>query len=721
MLVALFVYVFCAASAAAFERCFAINSLAKRALLFLAVFAGQLLVAIQVLSLFTALTPANLLLSTGVLAAMIVAFSRNRAAAERIAWMQLARNRRDQFRAERKDFLTVAILVCAGVFFLVAAIASWMLFPYNDSYHFEMPRFWSQHRTLLPFPAANPRLVTLSFLSEALQLPGYMAHFERISVIATVASTVLTLLVIFSLARRIGASLSASACAAGISLGCVTFALSIQSTGAEMLLQGAFFGGSLIFLMDFATGRAGRPAVHLGLSIYVFLMSCGVKNSAMLLVPVYLIFLLIACWKNLQMAERTGLARRLVTTAILTGVAGLLFTGVAWNNLSNKIWFQPKGLPPVIRATLSKNFQPRDIWTRLCRGVVQTAADTLWVPGSLRPRYEAVCHLAVKVLGGRASLSEDDPSYSFKPAPMRGLGLVGILVIAPAFFIGLARSVSSLKTKALSPPSLNTVLLVVMVLAAFIVTHLVLRWQTIGLVRLMFPIVVLGCALAALFLENKIARILALGALAATALMFCVFWTGHVARRHGWTEKPVLSKIAQLQNAHSYTAKIQWKGEPPSKLFVREDYSLAEIHRAFLQKIKQPAVIGFISHENAECYSLFGEHVQNRIVHLLDARDDSKFLEASAEVDYVVADYRIDEVRAWAQSNGFEEIVAYSDGDKELFVGFARKSPSSTSARNGQQTLAKWRPADAGFQLVHHRENRAIERAHFLHFKFALF
>jgi hypothetical protein len=328
----------------------------------------------------------------------------------------------------------------------------------------------------------------------------------------------------------------------------------------------------------------------------------------------------------------------------------------------------------MITATVSKNYHPREIWTRICRGAVHVASDTLFVPRSLKNRYETVCNLAVKILGGQEKLPEDNPYYSFKPAPFRGLGLVGIFFFLPAIFLATFRSVSALRSRPLSPSAFNTTVLVGMTLAAFLMIHIVLRSQSIGLIRLMFPIVVVGGALIAFLLEKKIFKLAAVGTLSATALLFSVYWAGHIARRHDWVDKPVLSKIARLQNPHSYTAKIQLKSAPPADLFVREDFSLGQLHDHFLSVIKQPAVIGFIGHGNSECYSLFGEHAQNQVVPLVDCRDEEKIMELPRQVDYVVADNRFPEARAWAQIHGFEEIVSYSDPEKELLVGFVKKN-----------------------------------------------
>lgn len=221
----------------------------------------------------------------------------------------------------------------------------------------------------------------------------------------------------------------------------------------------------------------------------------------------------------------------------------------------------------------------------------------------------------------------------------------------------------------------NICILVATAIGAFAITHIVLRWQTIGLMRLMFPFVIVAGALTALLMEKKIVRLLGLPIFAATALIYFVYWTAHIARRNEWTDKPILSQIARLQNPHSYTATVQRKGQPSYELFIPEDFRLSYFYIDILKHSKQPAVFGLIGHGNSDPYDLFGDRSQNQIVALVDCRDDEKIMDPPRHLDYVVAEDRFAEARAWAQAHGFEETASYSSPEKEMFVTFAKKSP----------------------------------------------
>jgi hypothetical protein len=559
-----------------------------------------------------------------------------------------------------------------------------------------MPRFWVQRHTILPFPVHNPRIVTLSFLSEALQLPGYLyAPLNKIPEAATLVAGLLCLWTIFSLTRRIGAGVEASLCATAVSLGYTNFALSIFQSGAEMVLTGALFGGSILFLVDLRENRTSKtfPLAEVGCSIFLFVMACGAKNSTIALSPVYFVLLAIA-------SSRAGLSRRAISArmagaVMVAGLGGLLCSGVAWNYASNKLWLGKRGLPTLIQSTVARDYKPRQIWTRLCRGGVLLAFDTIWVPKSIRPKYAKISESTLKLLGGHASLPEDDDYYSFRPEPQRGLGILGIAFFIPALILGSSRSLSLLRhgPTALSPHAFTILALALLAIAAFVVCHVLLRWPTIGLLRLMFPFLIAGAPLTALLFERKWLRIPALALLMISAGMFSVFWMGNAGRRMGWTEKPFFQKLARLQNPHTLPVRYSWKGQSAREFIAKEDFSMREIHSTFLAGIASPATIGFIGNGNSECYYLFGPHAENRIVPLVDTRDEDNIMDVpSVSLDYVVADSKFAQAREWAQANGFEEAFTSSTEKGEYVVAFKNKSRSvdSNRARNRQQALTKW-------------------------------
>ncbi|HEY6227171.1 MAG TPA: hypothetical protein VI282_08630, partial [Verrucomicrobiae bacterium] len=512
---ALLIYVFCALSGIAIERGFLVNSLVKRILLIYAIAAAQIMVSVELLSIAKALTGWNLIfLNGGLTASALTALWRRSAIEGRLAWRELAARAVSDLGVARKDWPTSALFIVAGGFFIMSAAVGWMMLPYNDSYHFEMPRFWLQNKSAYPFPCHNPRITTITFLSEAMELPGFVSFRNDAAVLAAaIAAGILVIGTIYSLARRLGAGVIAAAAASAVGVGYMTFASSIFTSAAEMLLAGAFFGGSVIFLMDvWADGKRRRGVIgELGCSVFLFVMACGAQNPTTVVAPFYLIFLAVACWKMLK--QRLGKGDQIVGKMIFTfvgaGLISLLCSGVAWNYGVNRIYFGANGMPPLMKSVVSHNYAPREIWTRLARGAVLVAYDTLWMPKSARDTYKNVAAKTVRILGGEESLPEDDPYYSFQADPMKGFGPLGIILLIPALVIAVPLSIRVLRksTNPIATPMFNVLTLATLAIASFVMVHLVLRWQSVAMVRLMFPIVVAAAPLAALLLEKRWLRV----------------------------------------------------------------------------------------------------------------------------------------------------------------------------------------------------------------------
>src|SRR4051812_19878653 len=259
---ALLIYVLCAISGIAIEHGFLLNSLLKRVLVIYSVAAAQIMISIQLLSIGRALTDWNLLfLNCGLTAILLVGQLRRPPVEGRQPWRELVCGAARDVRLALKDWPTCGLLVVAAGCFLLASVVGWIMVPFNDSYHFEMPRFWLQNQSALPFPCHNPRITTIAFLSEAIELPGFISFRNDKSVsVAAIAAGLLAVWTIYALARRLGASLNASVAAAAISVGYMTFASTLYTSAAEMFLSGVFFGGSVIFLMDAWSQQARNRA-----------------------------------------------------------------------------------------------------------------------------------------------------------------------------------------------------------------------------------------------------------------------------------------------------------------------------------------------------------------------------------------------------------------------------------------------------------------------------
>ena len=706
---ALLLYVLCGASALRLERGCLLNNLLKRVFFVLAVGTAQLMLSVQLLSLSHWLTGSALLLANAFLTLALFLVCRNGTQAQgRVPWATLANKACAEIVPSLKEPAGLSLVIVSLAACLVVSIAGWLMIPYGDSYHMEMPLFWIQNRSILPFPVANPRIVALSFESEALALPGFLyAHSPVVTVLVCGLALLLSVWVICSLARRTGAGISAALCAGAIAMGYSEFAFESLHTGGEAILAGALFGGSLLFLMD--AHREDLSAQHrlseLGLSVFLFLLSCGAKNSTLLLAPVYLVFLLLILGKWLlktgpssgeaagemhrsqigaenaaRQVQRVtmGFARPVILTLALAGLSGLVCSGVAWNYVANKLWFGNSRGPKTVSETVSTDFHPRSIWTRLCRGTVLTAYDTIWVPGSAKDKYASLVSNTVKVLGGQDRIADDDETYYMfdrkSMTPRKGLGLLGIIFFLPGIAVAAARCFSrrSFGGSWAAPERLNTALLVSMAMGAFVFCHLLLRWQSIGMLRIMFPFMIAGAPLTARLLAGRWTKLLALGLLLVSSAMFFTFWLGHVSRRHGWSDKPSLKWIARLQNDHAMLARYQWKDQQPRDLVIREDYSSREIYQVLLAGINQPCTIGFVGHQDSDMTYLFGPGYRNRVVPLVDARNPGPLIEPPLNLDYLVAADRFSSIRPWVAAHGLEEVFNATNAKGELLVLFQK-------------------------------------------------
>src|SRR6266446_2799191 len=166
------IYTLCGITGICFERRICLNSLLKRVVIVSVAAAGQLMLSIQLLSLMKWLTGPGLILVNLLLSGTIFGLkARLRTAEGRIPWRMLLTCARVEVAAQRQDPLVVVMMGVSLLFFVTGCVAGRLMIPFGDSYHMEMPLFWVQNHSALPFPVHNPRIVSLSFLSEGLALP----------------------------------------------------------------------------------------------------------------------------------------------------------------------------------------------------------------------------------------------------------------------------------------------------------------------------------------------------------------------------------------------------------------------------------------------------------------------------------------------------------------------------------------------------------------------
>ena len=275
-------------------------------------------------------------------------------------------------------------------------------------------------------------------------------------------------------------------------------------------------------------------------------------------------------------------------------------------------------------------------------------------------------------------MAEDDEYYSFKPealTPRKGLGLMGIVFFLPGVALASVGTWFKRRPDSVPPPAarFNTALLVVMTLGAFLMCHLVLRWQRIGVLRLMFPFLIAGAPLCGLLFSKRWLRMAALGLLVVSSAMFLTLWLGNISRRLGWGDKEAFKLLARLQNYHELAVQYQWNGQAVSQLKMQEGYTFREIYDKLLEGLRQPCSIGFVGSMNAECAYLFGRKFQNRVVPLVDSRAFDRILEPPANLDFLVAVDRFAGMSAWAAAHGFQQVFEASGPNGVMLVAFEKK------------------------------------------------
>ena len=674
------IYLLCLASGASLESRLGLNSLLERVVVVLTAAIAQLLIAVQCLSLVTHLNGTWLMVANLVLTAAFVGVTRVLPApSERIAWRTLLARSWQEIAGHKKEPLVLLLLVLALLATTVHFALGALMIPLGDSYHYEMPLFWIQHQTIAHFAINNPRINCVSFLSEALTLPGFLyLHSSVMFVVIAAGGGVLCLGVVYALARQLGCGPGASAAAAAMTPGFTDFALNYLTLEAGHYLLAMWLGASLLFLIGSRpNGTMSAPQLtRLGCSVVCFLMACGAKNTVALLAPLYLLGLAATL-------RRFVINKRVILVGVLCGGMAVLVSGVLWNYVSNQLWYGDYRGPKFMQEHLSKDFGVRAIWTRECRGAVLMAFDTMWIPQSARAAYAAACEKGVEVLGGQAKLAEDTGFNTFNAEdrrPLKGCGWVGPLFLLPGIIIALGRwlGIRQFKPDGAESTRFATGLLLLFAVGSFVLPHAALRWQRIGVLRLMPAFSVLAAPFCALVLEKKWPRLAALAVLLVSTLVFLTYDLSMVGRRFELSARHGLfGKILRLGTQHGMTVEYQWGNQAPQTFFAREDYTSRSICQKFLEHVSSPAVIGFAGDVNGETVWLFGPGYRNKIVSLVDDRKPDQLLEPPAGVQYLLLAGNRSGVGAWAAQWGFQQFFQANStnmyGGYE-FVGFERKA-----------------------------------------------
>ena len=267
-----FIYGMSLAAGAAIATRIALGSLLAGILITFTWSAIQILLAVQVLSLFHRLEGNYLLVWSAASTLLTFAISQPFRPALLKAWAVDCSSVGACLSRQSPTARCMLALAIGSA--LVLAALQGRLLPAGDSYHFSMPLYWKEHGSILPFPVSNPRITGLTFSSEAYCFPAvlFLKSWISYAALATFAKILVVFLVIET-ALRLRLSVDASVCAGAI----VVAYPPMMGIQPDLQLASMWFAGA-IFLLLLARARPNKLNWCLGASVVCFFMACGAKN-----------------------------------------------------------------------------------------------------------------------------------------------------------------------------------------------------------------------------------------------------------------------------------------------------------------------------------------------------------------------------------------------------------------------------------------------------------
>jgi len=629
---------------------------------------AQLLATIQLLSLFHRLGGYELLLTNAAITAITFAATRSCPAISIPCRLDAARAAAF-FRAHPLSVLLLAVAVASVI---GSAGAGMLIYPMTDIYHYTMPLFWKQHASMLPFPCYDPRLIGVVFGSEGVCFPGFLyLNSGAICAWVTGLGALMSIWIVTAIARRLGASMPATLSAGALLAGFGPVSTALFGAMADMILPAMWFGGSVYFLLGSRDhGEINR--LKLGCSLLCLMLACATKNIVLLQAPSWLLIAFL--WHGRQL-----FSWKAVGSAAAWGVPALLASGFVWSYASNLRWYGTIKGGRELQETVSTELHPRAVWTRIARGVVTITTDVIWLPQRFRESYASMSVSAVKALGGLEQLNEDRGFYSFTidgPRPGRAMGPLGFAFLVPGVLAGFTCLLPH-KRGGLGRdnPWKLPVGLGLLTVGSFATCYVVMRWQCIGLNRMMLSCVIAGLPLSALLLERRTGRIIALVLMTICLGMYGVSGLGSTLRRLDLRDRNwVASKITRLQADHSFQADYRWHDGTAGSLTVREDYTRREFYELVFSRLKQPSVVGLIGSFNTEGYYAFGPDYSNRVVSLIDSRAPEQIIKPAPEVGFIIVELQELAGLDRAMLPEFETWLEVTRSGKPVFLVLKRRA-----------------------------------------------
>lgn len=604
--------------------------------------AAQLMLTVQILSLYYGLTPIRLLLMNITLSCIIFILLRNRPFGEDFAWSMLVKeflvHLREIFRSDMTVKVMLSISLLTAVIFILFSI---MLHPIGDKYHFEMPLFWMQYQSILPFPIHNPRITSFAFLSEILCIPGFMyLKTTFLNAVYTWFCLIILIWIIYKIARRFNFKETASLFSALLINGYILILIQMTCGKFDLFISSIWVSGGILFLLDAydASSESGAYAKYAGMSLFLFIMALGVKNVLTLSVIPFLLCMWI-------LMNRKVLDWEIWLKFVFIGILGVLCSGFLWNYVSNYFWFGDiRGPKEILEHTASLSVVA--VYTRLMRGLT-FLIDFGYLPGGLQEIYSNIIIWLLDKSGATPLLPGEGFYFNYTPKKelAHGLGLLGTFVLIPSLIIAFVKcfSVRWFKKTVSSSCDDNTKRLsvIVFISSSFILYHVFLKWQATGFLRLMMPIIIVCLPFTAIVLKRKLGRVvvilLYLMSISTVLMVFLIqnlfYWeTGPLGH--------VLEPIASISRP-AYRPTIDMESHGKAESFLLKGYpSTKEVYSRMMSGIKGPVTIGFVGSSLVDdnVYLLFGNEFENRVLPIVEHADKANLLKILNEADYIVHD-----------------------------------------------------------------------------------
>jgi hypothetical protein len=640
----------------------------------MAIASAQLTLSVQILSLFGVLTRGGLLVLNCAVAGLMILSRRP----WRLSYDNKIGEVREFIRRAPASIAQQRISVFVWTATVIAVVAFTLvavnLFPIGDVYHFAMPLYWEQHAGIRAFPVCNPRIIGLVFSAEAISFPNvlYLKNFLGIHVL-TGCTVLASVAGIQQLSRYAGIPRIAALSAGTLLIGLGPVAWASFCGAFDVALSCLWILLALLLATEASRGKADVSVSEFGLSVLCFFLACGAKNVVLLSFPAYAAFVATLFGRRL-------FAVRLFVPAIAGALIGLLCSGVAWNYASNAAWFGDFRGPAVLKETVVTDLSRKAVWTRLVRCATVISLDPIWLPSRAEPAYRALVRTATKLMGASESLAEDNDFYSFSDAsirPGRGFGPLMVIALLPGLVLGLFRSTQRIIQERNTEPSRVALSLGVFSISGALITCCLLRWQEVGLARLMVPIAAAAVPLTGLLLQSRLSRAAMLTANTAIISAYFLVGLGMVARRVPDASLGGLGgRLSSAAKNRTSIVNYRWRGEPMHELEMRESYSSRELFELLLPRLHAPVTVGLIGGPNTDDFFLFGRAYVNKVVPLVDVRNPKVLLPIPQEVSVVVAQ-DIFGLPNLVPSEAFEPWLEIYRGDQLIFAAYLPRGAAS--------------------------------------------